>query len=487
MLGERYLYGAAVQGIQSFIFQTNELKDIVGASELVDNICTDAFESYCDEKGTSILRAAGNIKYIFTDRQKCEKAVREFPKKVMTMAPGITISQAVVKIEGENFSKAVNKLEERLRIQRNRPMQSLTIGLTGVLRSRKTGLPAIIKDKQDYLDSATVAKRKNKDTMKRLCEKSFGIGEIKKERIALDINDITKKNDWIAVIHADGNGLGNIVQAIGDKEENLRTFSENLDKATITAANKAFESVKESFKDDKIDKDDKIPIRPIVLGGDDMTVICRADIAIEYTSSFLKEFENQTNEYLKDNPKHENLNFDRLTACAGIAFIKSSYPFYYGYNLAEMLCERAKKKAREINEKLAPSCLMFHKVQDSFIEDFDIIAKRELTAQNNISFEFGPYYLDKQTDSWTIDQLIKITKELNSAEGNIVKSNLRQWLSLLCSNEEMAKQKIERMKSLMSENELSNFSINELTNTEHKKVPAYDILALHSILFQETK
>ena len=36
----KYLYGASVQGIQQFIFQTNELKDIVGASELVEFICT---------------------------------------------------------------------------------------------------------------------------------------------------------------------------------------------------------------------------------------------------------------------------------------------------------------------------------------------------------------------------------------------------------------------------------------------------------------
>ena len=38
-----YLYGASVQGIQDFIFQTNELKDIVGASELVAEICTRLF------------------------------------------------------------------------------------------------------------------------------------------------------------------------------------------------------------------------------------------------------------------------------------------------------------------------------------------------------------------------------------------------------------------------------------------------------------
>jgi hypothetical protein len=35
-----WLYGAAVQGIQGFIYQTNELKDIIGASELVEEICT---------------------------------------------------------------------------------------------------------------------------------------------------------------------------------------------------------------------------------------------------------------------------------------------------------------------------------------------------------------------------------------------------------------------------------------------------------------
>lgn len=38
-----YLYGASIQGIQSFIFQTDRLKDIVGASELVEQACTDMF------------------------------------------------------------------------------------------------------------------------------------------------------------------------------------------------------------------------------------------------------------------------------------------------------------------------------------------------------------------------------------------------------------------------------------------------------------
>ena len=98
-----------------------------------------------------------------------------------------------------------------------------------------------------------------------------------------------------------------------------------------------------------------------------------------------------------------------------LLFIKSSYPFYYGYELAEQLCKKAKDVAKKQNEKLAPSCLMFHKVQDSFIMRYDEIVKRELqivyekdknndkqTKENdkdikkNVSFCFGPYFLDKK-------------------------------------------------------------------------------------------
>ena len=99
----KFLYGAAVQGIQSFIFQTNELQDIAGASNLVAEICSTMFDEFGKdgEQGDSIVRAAGNIKFLFKNREDCEKAVREFPKKVMEAAPGITISQAVVKYEKE--------------------------------------------------------------------------------------------------------------------------------------------------------------------------------------------------------------------------------------------------------------------------------------------------------------------------------------------------------------------------------------------------
>ena len=40
---KHYLYGFTIHSIQDYIFQTNKLKEIAGASELVEQICTTMF------------------------------------------------------------------------------------------------------------------------------------------------------------------------------------------------------------------------------------------------------------------------------------------------------------------------------------------------------------------------------------------------------------------------------------------------------------
>lgn len=490
----KYLYGAAVQGIQQFIFQTNELKDIVGASELVESICTKEFEKLLKDVGvkdrvTPLINAAGNIKCEFENRDDCEKFVRVFPKLVVEAAPGITVSQAVVTYEDGSYENAVHRLEESLRKQRNKPMQSTTIGLMGIHRSRTTGLPAVKCEKGEYFDEATLAKRKAAQIIQ-LCRTAFDDETLRYKDVTIDPEDMTYKNDWVAVIHADGNGLGQVVQNVGNDRNDFREFSQNLDKATKQAAVEAYNDVR------RVWEKQKIPIRPIVLGGDDFTVICRADIALEYATAFIRHFEKQTEEKVgkilkKHNVFTEGDKTDCLTACAGIAYVKSSYPFYYAYELAESLCAEAKKDAKKDlkSGELAPSCLMFHKVQDSFIEDYAEIVKRELTKKD-VNFNFGPYYLDedsaKAKDKWTVDSLRYYAKILNimGKEGNAVKSHLRQWMTLLAEKPGMAEQKLKRLLEIVDNEELKEM-IQDSTGANLS--PVYDILAIHTINTQETK
>jgi len=480
-----YFYGAAVQGIQGFIFQTNELKDIVGASELVEEICTNMFKDEFKQDGELIVSAAGNIKCLFYSEEQCQKAVLLFPKMVMEAAPGITISQAVVETTQEqidsDFQSVVDKLESRLHAQRNRACKSITTGLMGIERSRRTGQPAVKVEKDDYLDLGTAKKKERSEGSNAtlsLAKKSFGNDLLRREQLALDIEKLTDRNDWIAIIHADGNGLGEFLANKGGNKKELSEFSSQLSEATIAASQKTFNELPHGL--DKI-----IPIRPVVLGGDDMTVICRADIAIAYAKSFLSHFEEETK--LRGFP---------LTACAGIAFIKSSYPFHYGYDLAEMLCGRAKRdaKSRKV-DGLAPSCLMFHKVQSSFVESYDEIALKELTPQQGHSFEFGPYYIGTQDNRWTIDDLLKHSIVLigkskdENKDGNAIKSDIRNWMSLMHEDSEKAKQRKKRVLQLAKGNykETFNLATEPLLRDGIKCYPAYDILSISTIVNLQTK
>jgi hypothetical protein len=515
---EKYLYGAEVQGIQSFIFSTNELKEIVGASELVEEVCTTAFSKLLGDSfntGQVLVMAAGKIRYLFTDRAECGKVVRDFPRKVIEMAPGITFSQAVVKYDGGNYAETSQKLEDRLRAQRNNQFRNPNIGIIGTLRSRKTGLPAIKVVDGEYCDAASVQKLsmmgrgERSITHKKLNDKLFGI---KSTKFGIyDISQIPTENNWIAIIHADGNGLGQVVQKIGNDSATMKLFSKYLDEATQAAAQRAYEDLEIKTPTGKPE-----PIRPIVLGGDDLTVICRADIALPFVRQFLQAFEYYTGKESKDGKC--NADFAKgmsdiisksgvfsngkgyLTACAGIAYIKSSYPFYYGYNLAEELCSDAKKESKEISggmENLPPSSVTFHRVQSSFVESFDKIKDKELTA-NATSLKFGPYYLDLSyvksfntindgklngVTRWSIDELEGKAKLINN-EGDDkqkLKGNLRDWLTLLGSNPGYAQQRKERIIQQLEE---TNKDLSEKVETllnMNVRNPLYDILTLSSI------
>jgi hypothetical protein len=448
----KYLYGATIQGIQSFIFETNKLKEIAGASELVDYICSDLFREtlgkpYYDEKNI-LIAAAGNIKYLFDDEESCRSLVLKFPRRVMQLAPGITISQAVVKVEKEITLEHIQQIETILKIQRNRPIVQHGLGLMISERSRRTGKPGIDWANGEVIDAAQRAKRNfRKNSMVSLLRKF--IPDSKENQyyklFPEEMEDIAGKDkkNWVAVIHADGNDLGKKIMAmVAPRKETFRQLSEKIGNATEQAAREAFDLVVKR----NTNEGNQFPFRPIVLGGDDLTVIIRGDLAIDFTQCFLKAFEEKTAEEFKG---FEVSHFQGgLTACAGIAYVKANYPFHYGVHLADALCAQAKKVAKDLNKDRTPSCLLFHKVHSSFIEEYKDIIEQELTVKKKftseqIRLDYGPYFLAPQPGFATTAQLNTWINILN--EDASPQSRLRNWLTELQVNQEAAAQQMDRI------------------------------------------
>lgn len=490
MENQKYLYGASVQGIQSFIFQTNKLAEIVGASELVELICTTKFQDIAKISASDpniILAAAGNIKYIFEDKRKCADFVRLFPKEIMNFAPGVTIRQAVVSYISDNgLPKAIETLEQKLRTQRNLISMPTEIGFMGLERARRTGGTAVKSDKEGTVDTATLEKSKAKNN-KSLMWKISGNEKIMSHEFAFDIKDITKSgvNSWIAVIHADGNGLGNIIQNKGKElteNKEFNKFSNAIEKATKLAVQTAFKKIVPQPGTLQENKEEVkcYPIRPIIIGGDDLTVIIRADLALDFTNTFLIEFENESKKAFSGF-KTNGLE-GGLTSCAGIAYVKESYPLHYALHLAEELCTDAKKKVKKNlpSNEMPKSSLAFYKVQDSFVDDLKELKVRTLkTRKSNIDFYAGPYLLDELNH--LKDRLSILKKEAEKPDKSKATGKLRQIVSEFYKDKSTAFFMMERMKEI-NPDFYKNLGLDKEKDNikDNKPTQLLDLITLHS-------
>jgi len=401
---KKYLYGASVQGIQSFIFEINELKSIVGASEIIKSINDKIANEY---GGHIMVNSAGNIKLIFneSDKEILEDLVKNFLKKIKQNAFGITVSQAVVAFEEGGLKEALVKLERRLVMQRNISEPPLDMSINILKLAPKTARPMVEKNK----DKASLLKE----------AANTSTGEIPKN----------KKNKT-AIIHADGNGLGvmiaNMTEDLQSDEEVIaayRNFSTKLDEATQNAYEKAKRGIEE--------KD----IREVILGGDDMTVICNADKALEFTKKFLEAFEEETMKLLGS---------EGLTACAGIAYCNHKFPFHYAVNLAEALCSYAKNTSRE------DSSVMFHNIQSANFTDYESCVDQELTlgeGAHETRLDYGPYFIKPKEGYATVGNFIYLT-EAFKIKGSPI-SRLREWLTILGQDEAAAKERLRRINEMM--------------------------------------
>jgi len=425
-----YLYGASIQGIQEYIFATNQLKDIVGGSEIIKSF-EDKFKDYVGDNGTIILNAAGNFKALFDTKEQMQKLVKDFTKDVMQNAYGITISQAVIEIDDkENITKdEYKKLDDNLKIQRNKPTIPLDLGISILELAPKSARSLYKYGKNgEKLDISTY--QKQVEYSKWFNEKMKNNPSYKEIK---EISNLSNGKNKIAVIHSDGNGLGQLVPKLKSK---ISSFSKNLDEAT-----------KKAFEDASAGNEDKI--REAILGGDDLTLICDADIALDFIEKYLKNFEENTSN-INELKELKDEKYTKLTACAGIAFCNDKYPFHYAVSLAEELCSLAKDKS-----KREASCIIFHNIQSSNFQSWEKFEEDELTAKfkdKTIKFSFTPYYLNKEPKIHDFRTVVSFYKQDNSPI-----SKLRNWVGKLHKNETYAKKLLNRINQISQNDENWDF------------------------------
>ena len=432
-----HAYAFEAKSIQNFILDGGRLRDVVGGSALVEALCSapvgaatksppcllDAVVKQVDGMaGARFTRRAGGAFVFIVDVEEVARAFRSlWTLMVQCVAPGLEFVDAVA--SGKDDVDALETLYAMLPAQRSK-LRVKSPGATPIMMlAPRTGSAACAKDESDLgvskrhhdndryelLDRSGVEKRRwrNADN---LVKKFSPKVDADRWPVNMESEANTKAGGfpflnsdeakYIALVHADGNRMGQILIAILDAlksmdpervQKALLTFSAMIDEVTVTAAQIA------TSKHLIIDEDGRemIPARPIVLGGDDMSIIIRGDLALDFTATFLKEFQGiaktKLNEFC-EKYKIPKGNIPELTACAGVAFFKQNQPFALGLELAESLCSYAKSKGKLGRKKTerVPSCVAFHRNTGSQFGNYKDIVESDLSL-DKLTLTMQPY------------------------------------------------------------------------------------------------
>ncbi len=455
-----FYYVFAAKGLQKFLLQGDKLRLMVGGSTLIENLAGDFFPSLLINMGLvkgedylCLFQAAGGIRLLFRKKEFAERLVRLVPAALSLHAPGLEFVQTSLEILPEGLAKTIEKAEQLLANRRNLLFPSYPVAGPLVDRCPRSGLPAVknifFGGDKELADEGMVARSRAveqaADTLRSKALSPKEREQMPRLDFPTDFCDLSagRERENIGIVHIDGNGLGLLVRHFflklqEEKRDNAfvaQAYSA-FSQAIQTAANKAFQFAAAPLVEENRRAGRKYySFRPLVCAGDDVTVVVRAADAFTFAGDFLSAFEKTSEEELAkieggDFFKDDSGVAKKLTACAGIVFVKKNFPFAQAYDLCESLCSFAKNKT---DRKF--SALAFWRVTTTASEEFKTILNRELTFADKDGSEdtkllatMMPYVVKPSSQDCSFARF-KDLLELKEAVKVMPRGSLRQLLS----------------------------------------------------------
>ncbi|EFU61539.1 hypothetical protein [Actinomyces sp. oral taxon 180] len=219
----------------------------------------------------------------------------------------------------------------------------------------------------------------------------------------------------VGVIHIDGNGVGAIMRDLGtahravqkigvstisdevttEQNSGLQSFimevNRRLDDVVKEAIALSWYDVQELSRYDvqELTPDTVVPIAPVLVGGDDVTVYTDGRYAIPFAEAYIRHYEELTKDdsllsvlaivaggKKTDAPERDCFRLEDyivqepgpLTASAGAAIVGRNFPFHIAYDLAEGLVSRGKKLGKKPGASPC-STIDFHVLRDTTVLD----------------------------------------------------------------------------------------------------------------------
>ena len=439
---------------QPFIFSSPRLREQIGASfeiTLLSRWVKEEAEKLLKQKPlpTSfwVSDSSGKVIVRFTDdeggpKDLAKQLIREVTLRALTDAPGLDVTGVFIKATSNTVD--ADDLQELDRVfleysLNRRPAAARFPQFPFLERGSESALPASaslgdLKFSQESLQrnnfdessplslpsrvkrvfASTSRKRQVDDVKERLAKQGK---ELKQEpqlyptKLAAAFQDGEEfenaKNmlSSVGVVHIDGNGVGAIMRDLGCahravQKVGVSTISDEESKGLqsfIMEVNRRLDDVVKDaialswYDVQELTPDTVVPIVPVLVGGDDVTVYTDGRYAIPFAEAYIHHYERLTKDddllsvlaivaggKKADAPERDHFEIDDyiiqnpgpLTASAGVAIVGRNFPFHIAYDLAEELVSRGKKLGKKPGT-VPCSTINFHVLRDATVLDPD--------------------------------------------------------------------------------------------------------------------
>ncbi len=425
-----------VRGIQDYIFRTDKVKEIIGASEIIDKLIFDGLRDSvkkwksnnkselivdltCDSKFdkskdvVALFIGGGNATVYYKNEQLAKEISEKLSVYVLDHTYSLNLAVAMTDMTSDNYNEVYLDLMEKMRTTKSTMPYCKPIGAFPLCKVEdSTGLPIYKGDKSRESKCKIKAFNSLKTELdKKKKESSNADNSYEKLRFYDEtiIDNMVREEDnsLVAVIHIDGNNMGDhfakAVPSDADFDsavQIIRDISKKIDESYQNAFDTVLEKLKgisENSLDEKYK--DRVFIRRIIRAGDDISYIINAKFAFDSVKVFLEEVEKCGKSY---------------SACAGIAFCHSHFPFSNAYRVAEELCSNAKKRAKhedytivDGDKKYVRSAVDFQilsHMNAAYLDDYREKQFKFKYEDKDYNLLRRPYILDRENDTEKVQQ-----------------------------------------------------------------------------------